>query len=94
MVLASNEVMSVVGLFYSSIQWIPDQVVIGLNAGDGVRFLVPSTAPESVAEDTNLAQGLQLYRGLYGYRVDLSDVLQPTGMTACMYLGECERAPH
>ena len=72
-VLASDGEVSYVLLIYETFQWgEQENTTAGFNAGDGVRF-ESLTGP--LAEDSNVG-----ISGVYIYRVDLPDVLNPNGM--------------
>ena len=65
--------MSYALLIYETIQWGErSDYTAGFNAGDGVRF---ESLDGPLVENSNV--GLL---GLYVYRVDLPNVLNPTGM--------------
>ena len=70
--LASDGEVSYTLLIYEMIQWGErNDFTAGFNAGDGARF-ESLTGP--LAEDSNVG-----ISGVYIYRVDLPDVLNPTG---------------
>ena len=67
--------MSFVALYYYTIVWgNRDGVIAGLNAGDGTTFEVVNTPSGSLLMDSNIG-----IPGVYVYRVDQFDVLQPSG---------------
>ena len=71
--MASDGEMTYALLVYEIIQWGErSDFAAGLNAGDGVTFV---SLPAPLAEDSNVGTP-----GIYIYRVDLLNVLNPNGM--------------
>ena len=67
--------MSFVALLYDAIEWGDrDGIIAGINAGDGTTFEAPNAPSGSLLMDSNIG-----IRGVYGYRVDQFDILQPYG---------------
>ena len=67
--------MSFVALYCDTIDWGErDGIIAGLNAGDGIRHETPNTPSGSLLIDSNVR-----IPGLYVYRADQSDILQPFG---------------
>ena len=62
-------------LYYDAIEWgNRDRVISGLNAGDGTTFELPNAPSGSLLMDSNTG-----IPGVYVYRVDRFDVLEPSG---------------
>lgn len=76
-VLVTDGQMSFVLFIYGEIQW--GFANVGFNAGDGTRFfMVPGAlTADAISIETDSNVGLP---GLYIYRVDLIEVLEPDGM--------------
>ena len=67
--------MSFVTLYYDAIEWGDrDEIIAGLNAGDRTTFEVPNVPSGSLLIDSNIG-----IPGVYVYRVDRFDILQPPG---------------
>ena len=67
--------MSFVALYYDAIEWGDrNGIIAGLNAGDGTTFEVPNAPSGSLLMDSNIG-----IPGVYVYRVDRFNILQPSG---------------